>query len=240
MVSFCFDDFPRSAYHTGGAILRSFGARGTYYAALAVMNTTNELGDQFTPGDLDLLLADGHELGSHTFSHISCRHVPLATFESDVQQGRTTLRQITGYDPENFAYPFGHVTCAAKKTIGAQMKSCRGIYGGINPPWADLNLLRANSLYGDNSQFSRIETLLAKACLSRGWLIFYTHDVSAHPSAFGCTPGLLTNTVAASVRYGFRIAPVGQVLLGAEKSWGSAPQNTQELLREPLCRRTNT
>ena len=80
VVTFCFDDFPRTAYSVGGAILTRFGARGTYYAALGLMNTENDLGDQFTRRDLDSLLADGHELACHTFSHISCRGVPLSSF----------------------------------------------------------------------------------------------------------------------------------------------------------------
>ncbi len=47
IVSFSFDDFPRTAYSAGGAILERFGVRGTYYAAAGLMNTANELGEQF-------------------------------------------------------------------------------------------------------------------------------------------------------------------------------------------------
>ena len=60
IVSFTFDDFPRTAFSTGGAILEQFGARGTYYAALGLMNTSNELGEQFRSMDLDALLEKGH------------------------------------------------------------------------------------------------------------------------------------------------------------------------------------
>src|ERR1700760_4758150 len=73
VVSFCFDDFPRTAYSVGGTILKSLGARGTYYAALGMIDTTNHLGQQLTEADLESVLLDGHELGSHTFSHSSVR-----------------------------------------------------------------------------------------------------------------------------------------------------------------------
>lgn len=212
VVSFCFDDFPRTAYSAGGAILKNVGARGTYYAALGLMNTQNELGDQFTRKDLDALLADGHELACHTYSHISCRGVPLPKFEHDVQKGRDAIREMTGRDPSNFAYPFGHVTVAAKKQIGMQMNSCRGTYGGVNGPLADLNLLRANSLYGDTDRLPEMERLLEENAQRQVWVIFYTHDVRPNPSPFGCTSALLEKTVACAVQRGYQIVPVTQAI----------------------------
>jgi peptidoglycan/xylan/chitin deacetylase (PgdA/CDA1 family) len=212
VISFCFDDFPRTAYTAGGAILKSLGMCGTYYAALNLMNTTNELGDQFRQEDIDSLLADGHELGCHTFSHVSCRTVSLRLFESDVLKGRRAIRALTGCDAGNFAYPHGHVSIRSKKKIGAHMSSCRGIYGGINDLVADLNLLRANSLYGDVDQRARFESLVSANVASRGWLIFYTHDVRRNPSAFGCTPALFDQTVALAAESGCRIASIKEAL----------------------------
>jgi len=212
IVSFCFDDFPRTAYSAGGSILRSYGARGTYYAALGLMNTSNELGDQLTRDDIDSLLSDGHELGCHTFSHCSGRRVALQAFERDVLLGRDAIRRMTGCDAGSFAYPYGHVAMASKKRIGAQMSSCRSIYGGINGPVADLNLLRANSLYGEADQCVRVESLLMENERQGGWLIFYTHDVRQSPSPFGCTPALLGKAIQMTLEKGFRISPVAEVV----------------------------
>jgi peptidoglycan/xylan/chitin deacetylase (PgdA/CDA1 family) len=77
IVSFAFDDFPRTAYTTGGSILKSFGVRGTYYAAIGLMNTSNDLGEQFQADDLYSLVSNGHELAGHTFSHIRSSSIPL-------------------------------------------------------------------------------------------------------------------------------------------------------------------
>jgi peptidoglycan/xylan/chitin deacetylase (PgdA/CDA1 family) len=212
VVSFCFDDFPRTACHTGGSILRSFGARGTYYASLGLMGTSNELGDQLTREDIDSLLSDGHELGSHTFSHCSSRDVSLDVYERDVLLGQEAIRRMTGCDAGSFAYPYGHTAVALKKRLGVKMNSCRSVYGGINGPSADLNLLRANSLYGDVDQCERVESLLLKNERPGGWLIFYTHDVRPHPSPFGCTPALLEKTIEMTLDNGFHIRPVAEVV----------------------------
>jgi len=214
-VSFCFDDFPRTAYAIGGAVLKNFDARGTYYVAMGLMNTCNGLGDQFTGEDLDCLLAEGHELASHTFSHVSCRTVSSLAFEDDVWRGRDAIRHATGYDPGNFAYPYGHVTLAAKKRVGGQMRSCRSICSGLNGPTVDLNLLRANSVYGGVGHFGELESLLSRNEKVKGWLILYTHDVRPDPSPFGCTPALFERVVARAASGGARIAPVRDVIAAA-------------------------
>src|SRR5947207_11316553 len=67
IISFTFDDFPRSALHTGGAILERFGVRGTYYASLGLMGRTAPTGPIFLREDLPVLIAQGHELGCHTY-----------------------------------------------------------------------------------------------------------------------------------------------------------------------------
>jgi len=225
VVSFCFDDFPRTAYTVGGAILKSRGVRGTYYAAMGLANTVNHMGDQFGLDDLNSLLADGHELGSHTFSHISCRTVPFRVYERDLLKGRDAIRDATGCHPSNFAYPRGHVTLTAKPRVGAQMRSCRGIYGGLNGPMVDLNLLRANRVYGDVDQFDKLASLLSENEKRKAWLIFYTHDVSPHPSQFGCTPSLFERIVARSLERGSRVVPVGEVLDGVQAPSLEVPQS---------------
>jgi len=217
VVSFCFDDFPRTAYTVGGAVLKRFSARGTYYAAIGLMNTQDHLGDQFTKRDLDSLLEDGHELGSHTLSHVSCRAVPFQVFENDVNKGRDTIRELTGCDPTSFAYPYGHATLTAKKRLGVKMSSFRGIYSGLNGPMVDLNLLRANTLYGDTDRFAELQSLLSENERRRSWLIFYTHDVRQNPSPYGCTPSLLEKIVSLAAERGFRIARWGRFRLVCER-----------------------
>lgn len=105
VVSFTFDDFPRSACSEGGAILERFGARGTYYVAAGLRNTSTELGDLFAEEDIRSLLKRGHEIGSHTFRHSSCRSIALWDFESDVERGMKGVEYFTGQRPEILRIP---------------------------------------------------------------------------------------------------------------------------------------
>jgi hypothetical protein len=54
-----FDNFPRPALTIGGGILCRARARGTYYTALGLMDSTNELGRHFTQRDVGELLRAG-------------------------------------------------------------------------------------------------------------------------------------------------------------------------------------
>ena len=212
-MSITFDDFPRSAYTVGGSILRNYGVRGTYYVSMGLMNTSNALGEQFRMEDLHSAANDGHELASHTFSHHSSRAVSCAAFRDDVRKGWSAIREMGGRVPTcNFAFPKGEVTLSAKLAVGKEMTSCRGTYGGVNGPFVDLNLLLANSLYGDPDDLNRVAELIRENEERKGWLIFYTHDVSPMPSRYGSSPRFLDSTVRMAVKNGTKVLPVAEVL----------------------------
>jgi len=212
IVSFTFDDFPRTACSAGAAVLEHFGARGTYYTAFGLMNTSSELGELFHSEDIDALLKKGHELASHTFSHVSCRSISLAGFRSDVEKGKKATGAVAGSNSGNFAYPFGDITLQAKRTLGPCLTSSRSVIPGFNGPEIDLNLLRANRLFGDTDQSRHIENLILQNLTQKSWLIFYTHDVRPSPSEYGCTPALLEFAVSFAARSGSRILTVQKAL----------------------------
>ena len=212
VVSFTFDDFPRTALTVAAPILEGFGARGTYYVAPGLMNTTGELGELCSEADLQTLRARGHEIGSHTFTHSSCRSIALRDFHGDVTRGMTALRELTGSDAPDFAYPYGELSLRSKKALSSSVRSARSILPGINGPEIELNLLRANSIYGDADAAPALCRLIAENVRRHGWLIFYTHDVQAKPSPYGCTPELFEHIVSTAAGSGARLLPVGEVL----------------------------
>lgn len=213
IVSFTFDDFPRSALTMGGELLKSFGARGTFYTAMGLMDSVTELGEQFRQVDLETLLGDGHELGHHTLGHVSCRSMAPDSFTEEVKQGRAAVEKLAGVATQgNFAFPFGEVTLRGKRLVGTEVASARGIWPGFNGPVVDLNLLQANSLYGDGASCSRVQELILENERRRSWIIFYTHDVRPAPSRYGCTPDLLECAVGFAAQRGARILLVAEVI----------------------------
>jgi peptidoglycan/xylan/chitin deacetylase (PgdA/CDA1 family) len=213
IVTFSFDDFPRTALTNGASIVERFGGRATYYVTMGLMDTDNHLGEHFHCADLRSLIDRGHELASHTFSHLSAQRTDFKVFSQDVEHCEKAIRESIAVGPsKNFAYPYGEVTLAAKRKLGPRMRSCRGTCSGFNGPEVDLNLLHANSLYGDVDQAETAKQLILENESRRSWLIFYSHDVASEPSRFGCTPGLLEAVVSFAAERGARMMTVAEVV----------------------------
>jgi peptidoglycan/xylan/chitin deacetylase (PgdA/CDA1 family) len=203
LYSFTFDDFPRTALTIGGRVLKLYGAHGTYYTAPALMGKTTEVGEQFGRGDLDELVQEGHELASHTYSHISCRLMPATRYREEVRRGQASIGSLTGLQgPHSFAFPFGDVTMRCKAAVGQIVSSARSVWDGVNAPTVDLNLLLANRLYGGDEAKPRVRALIQENEERGGWLIFVTHDVQSTPSRYGCKPDLLEYAVWLASRRG--------------------------------------
>jgi len=225
IVTFTFDDFPRSAYEAGGGILRSHEAHGTYYAAMSLEGKVNHQGEHFLRSDLERLLADGHDLGSHTYSHISSRTSPAETFRADAERGKRALEPwCEAGGARHFAYPYGEISFSAKGRVGSMMESCRGITPGIMTDFADLNMLPANSIYAHDFDPLLIERVLARAGKLRGWTIFYTHDVRENPSEFGCTPQQLEFAVRQAVQVaGARVLTISEAIASFKSNQLAVP-----------------
>src|SRR5260370_19908566 len=69
IVSFSFDDFPKSALRAAD-MLSSNGAAGTFYFCSAFCGRTIGQTHYYDLPDAEYLLANKHELGCHTASHL--------------------------------------------------------------------------------------------------------------------------------------------------------------------------
>lgn len=197
VITFTFDDFPVSAYKIAGSILEENDSRGTYYTSMGLMGCkTVEMGEHFTSSDITEMLEKGHEIGCHTYSHLNYNDVHFEEYIADISRNKEALADfIGGTGLLNFSFPFGYTSLKLKRAIEARYNTCRGIFPGINAGTIDLNLLRANKLYSNSIDIRESLNLIEKNKLSRGWLIFYTHDVSSSPSLWGCTPEYFSDVV---------------------------------------------
>jgi peptidoglycan/xylan/chitin deacetylase (PgdA/CDA1 family) len=212
-VSFTFDDFPRSALHTGGAILTRFGARGTYYAAFGLMGTEAPTGKIFQAEDARTLLAEGHELGCHTYAHCDSWRTKPSLFEASIRENADALRKIHAKASfRSFSYPLTAPHPGAKRAAGRRFASCRGGGQSINRGEVDLNLLKAFFIEKSVDRPEQIRAMIDANRLSNGWLIFATHDVSDSPTPYGCTPSFFETVVKWTLDSGATILPVADAL----------------------------
>jgi len=210
-ISFTFDDFPRSALLTGGAILKHFGLAGTYYASFGLMGKQAPAGPIFLPEDLKVLQEQGHELGCHTFDHYDSWKTDPVVYENSILKNRLSLNEfIPGGSFKTFSYPINPPRARTKRRVGRLFLCSRGGGQAFNVGTTDLNYLSAYFLEKGRDHPEAVKDLIEQNRRARGWLILATHDVCKDPSPFGCTPEFFEHIVQYAVDSGARILPVVQ------------------------------
>lgn len=211
MVSFTFDDFPKSAATVGAAELERLGARGAYYAAAGFAGIENHHGRMFDPDDIRALEAAGHEIGNHTFSHLDCARTDADRVVADVERNEQALRAMGCAGPlRSFAFPYGEASPAAKRALAPRFDTLRAVRPGLIAGRADFNLLPAHSLDGGETGLARVLAALERAARQNAWLIVFTHDVQDSPSEWGCTPAMLHKALETAWALDLDILTVGE------------------------------
>jgi len=237
MISFTFDDFPRSALLVGGAILNRYDLAGTYYASLGLAGQETATGRLFGSSDLKLIREHGHELGCHTFSHCHAWDTAPQVFERSIVANRAALGELfPGMTFETFAYPISVPRPLTKSRVADYFLCCRGGDQRFNVGTTDLNLLSAFFLEKSRNHLQPVKDVINRNRQARGWLILATHDISDDPTPFGCTPAYFEDVVQYAVRSDACILPVASALkaLGAPKR-GEWPiqHNRETTVTEP-------
>jgi peptidoglycan/xylan/chitin deacetylase (PgdA/CDA1 family) len=202
MVSFTFDDIPKSAATTGAAILEDHGARGTFYVSGGLVGTMES--PDWAAVDAEDIVAlhrSGHEIGCHTYSHRRAGDLDAESLAAEIAQNRRYLHSLErSIELANFASAF---------------QSCRSIMPGVNSGMVDPQFLRSTPLIDLEIDREGIERAFDEAQTTNGWLIFYSHDVVERPSRYGCSPALMNHALEAASRRKIPVLTMADALLCA-------------------------
>ena len=209
IVSFTFDDFPKSAAQYGADVLARYDALGTYYACTGMREQTNIMGEMYGEDDLQKLSSMGHDIGLHTHSHLDCARVNSATVRDEIDQNIDGLNALNRIPlVSHFAWPYGETTHKNKSSIGDLVSTARGSLPGINRKGSDLMQLSAFELTPDDKTTERAASAIKQTARKGGWTIIFTHDVRPQPSPFGTTPDALEQLVKLSRDAGLHVLPI--------------------------------
>lgn len=209
LISFSFDDFPRSALFAGGDILNRHGLAGTYYVALGLAGQRTNSGQMFETEDLQHLVRQGHELGCHTFAHCHSWNTDAGVYEASVVDNRNKLEQILpDTEFKSFSYPYCAPRPASKRRVAQHFLSCRAGEQGINAGMTDLNQLDAFFLEKTRGDLQPVRQIIDRNHEQHGWLVFATHEISDSPTGFGCAPRFFEEVVQYAATSGAHILPV--------------------------------
>lgn len=214
IVSFTFDDVPKSTFNNAIPILDKYSIKGTFYVALSLMERENKRNGLFTEEDVHKCINSGHELGCHSYSHIHFCNINNGEYiKNDLTCNLTALQILSpGRSFKNFSYPFGEQTITGKRIVSNLYTSCRGTDYGMNLGKTDLNNLKAIKLYESKNSPEEIYSILNGFSQSGGWLIFYTHDVQENFSSSGCSPQYLESVIRKCIDLGIEIKSIEQTI----------------------------
>ncbi len=213
LISFTFDDCPRSSLLAGGAILESFGLVGTYYTSIGLLGKDSPSGQIFVLDDLKAALERGHELGCHTYSHCDAFETKAEVFEASVAENCAALSELVpGAKFKSLSYPSSEPHPRTKRAIAKYFQCCRSGGQSLNIGTVDLNQVSSYFLEKAGGDIHTIANLIDTNTEARGWAVFSTHDVSDHPSQYGCTPVFFEEVVQYAVNSGSLIVPMTRAL----------------------------
>jgi peptidoglycan/xylan/chitin deacetylase (PgdA/CDA1 family) len=213
IASITFDDFPKSAWITGGAMLAGYGVRGTYYAAGSLAGQVHDGIAHYDADDLRAVIAAGHEIGCHGFAHERSINMPNAVLADDTRRNREFLRPfLGGTPPESYAFPYGAVSLRTKRLQAPHFSNLRGVHPGVNLDPLDLAQLKTTGVETSTWNEGAIAHAIAQARSAKGWIVFHTHDVSDSPSPYGCTPAMLERVLKGLKDGGIEVLPMREAL----------------------------
>ena len=119
LISFAFDDGNASQIRDYYPILRKCGFPATFYIVATELNCPGKL----TSMDLESLLAQGNEIGSHGFTHQPLIGLAPSEVRGQLKKSHDLL---SPYGVRSFAYPFGDYNEYAASEVSKLYESARG------------------------------------------------------------------------------------------------------------------
>ncbi len=213
VVSFSFDDAPHSACDAGRTVLEKSDCYGTWYIAGGLTDQLEQGRMCHSVRDVLDLARSGHHIGCHTYSHRPCDRLSHSDMAVELARNKTFFESIGIATADlHFSFPLGAFHLGSKRLAAQTFRTSRITGGGVQVGHADLNALRSERLYQRVMTPERLKQLTHQVALTKGWLIFYTHDVEASPSQWGCTPNLLDSAVKTALDMGCKVLPVDQAV----------------------------
>lgn len=213
VVSFTFDDVPESAALAGAEILERHGVRGTFYIAGGLVGRREPERDLIDVQGCASLLARGHELGCHTYSHSKLRHMGRAEFERDLDRNAAFLSTLVpGFAARNFACPYNGGSFRQRRILARRYRSVRGGIAGVNRGPTDRTFLRAMAMQQPEHSMMALQAQIDALIAKPGWLIFFGHDITPSPTPYGCRPESFAALVGHAVASGCRVMTVDAAL----------------------------
>jgi peptidoglycan/xylan/chitin deacetylase (PgdA/CDA1 family) len=211
IVSFTFDDVPRSACQIGAELIEAEGGAATFYVCGGLVDNS-ENSTFFRDQQLRMLVERGHEIGSHGFRHLYYQRCSPTEIVKDLDLNDAYIDSIGLPPSRHFAYPYGSVNPGVKKLLSRRFSTMRGVQNAPNTGRIDRALLKSVHLYSKLFSSLTIDQLMQNALERPTWLIFLSHGVTDDSGDYDIRPDQLETVVAAARRHGLPMMTMSSAL----------------------------
>ncbi|QRN93190.1 polysaccharide deacetylase family protein [Archangium violaceum] len=181
MVSITLDDGWPSQYTAARPVLNQHGIHVTYF--LVTEGIRNGWTGFMTVPQVQTVIAEGNEIGSHTMNHSDLTTLSAAQVQSELSGSQAWLKSQFGLaSVPAFSSPYGAYNDSVLATVKQYYGSHRTVNGGQN--FRDTNIFQLRS-YDVNTSVTLddVRTWLDKAAADKSWVILTFHQfVSGTPT----------------------------------------------------------
>ncbi len=218
-VSLSFDDGWNSNFVNARPILNEAGVKASFYTlteGLDINDITrsesdkrksplrlisdyiNDCGHEQSPpgtymhaGQLKTLLREGHEVGSHTASHMDLANIGPKEAIRQVTESGTKIRDLSLGQNLTFAYPYGASNKEVMRMVyDASYVGARGVNPGFNYTSSNRFALKAYTVTPDTT-LEEVSGWIQHAKAKKAWLILIFHEIDDEQGAYSTSPEFL-------------------------------------------------
>jgi len=225
IVSVTFDDGWRSAATSAAPILAVHNIATTQYII------TDKIGQPgyMTIDQLRAMKAAGHEIASHSTSHIPLKSASGQVLDTELKKSKAVLLKNNLIDPKSthFSFPYGSYSTHAVEVGQSEYATLRNSNGnpadGIDA--RDVNIKEAFKAgyvigYGVDvtTKLSDVQAAIAYAKSHNGWLVLIFHQIDDTLNEYSVSPQMFKDILTAIDDAGIKTATINDSYASLEKN----------------------
>ncbi len=178
VITISFDDNMQNQFDYAYPLMKARGIVGTFYAVTDHIHDFSGDSQFMSINELQILQADGNEIGSHSKTHPHFASLTEEQIRSECNSSKNVL-QSYGLHATNFAYPYGDRNATTDAIVSQYYHTGRPSWSAYTTPLPITNFLIVGTSgeTGNPDILSLLQNFVDKVYTADEWGVIYFHNV---------------------------------------------------------------